>query len=58
MAGFSVNVQLEILVLVEKAPPGFVDQEMIRVFLRDQVRIVAMSDRGANLNDLTRHLNK
>jgi hypothetical protein len=56
VAGLSVNVQLEILVLVEKAPTGFVDQEVVRVLLGDQVGIVAVGDRGSNLNYLSRHL--
>ena len=56
MAGFLVNVQLEILVLVEKASPGLVDQKVVRVLLRNQVRVVAVGDRGSNLDHLTRHL--
>ncbi len=58
MAGFPVNVQLEILVLVEKATAGFVDQEVVRVLLGDQVGVVAVGDRGSNLNHLARHLQR
>ena len=58
MAGLSVNVQLEILVLVEKATTCFVDQEVVRVLLGDQVGVVAVGDRGSNLDHLSRHLRK
>jgi hypothetical protein len=56
VAGFTVDVQLEVLVHVEKASPGLVDQEVVRVLLRDQVGVVAVRDGGADLDDLARNL--
>ena len=58
MAWFPVNVELEILVLVQEASTGFVDQEVVGVLLTNQVGVITMSDRGSNLNHLTRNLNE
>ena len=56
VAGFPVDVQLKVLVLVEKAPPGLVHQEVVGVLLGDQVGIVTVGDWSSDLNDLARHL--
>ena len=56
VAGFPVDVQLKVLVLVEKAPPGLVHQEVVGVFLGDQVGVVTVGDWSSHLNDLARHL--
>lgn len=42
MAGFSVDVQLEILVVDEETTTSLVDGEMCIVALRQQVHVVAM----------------
>jgi hypothetical protein len=56
MARIPVNVQLEILVLVEKASSGLVDEQVVGVLLRDQVRVVAMAQRSSDLDCLSGQL--
>ena len=58
MAWFPVNVELEILVLVQEASTGFVDQEVVGVLLTNQVGVITMGDWGSNLNHLTGNLNE
>ena len=58
MAGFPVNVELEVLVLVEKAPTGFVHQEVVGIFLGNQVGIITMADGRPHFNHLTGNLNE
>jgi hypothetical protein len=56
VARFTVDVHLEELVLVQETPPRFVDEKVIRVLLRDQVRVVAMAQRGSDLDCLSGQL--
>lgn len=56
MARLSVDVQLEILILVEETPPGLVDDVMKHVGLLQEVRIVPAGARSLDLNDLASDL--
>jgi hypothetical protein len=56
MARFLVNVQLEVLVMEEETPPGFVDQKVVEILLGNQVGIIPMTQWSFDLNDLSRNL--
>ncbi len=53
MARFPVNVKLEILVFVEKAASCFVDQEMVGIFLGNQIGVITMGDGSPDLYHLS-----
>jgi len=56
MAWLAVDVHLEELVLVQETPSSFVDEKVIRVLLRDQVRVIAMTQWGSYLDRLAGQL--
>ncbi len=52
MARFPVDVQLEVLALVEEAPPGLVDGGVAGVLLGEQVPVLPVVDGRLDLDDL------
>ena len=56
MTRLLVDVHLEVLVVVEEAPPDLVDGEVEGVLLIQQVGVVLVGQRGLHLNHLPGHL--
>ena len=58
MARFFVNIKLEILVMIQETSSSFENQKVVGIFLRNEIGIVPMTERGFNLNNLARNLCK
>ena len=58
MARFFVNIKLEILVMIQETSSSFENQKVVGIFLRNEIGIVPMAERGFNLNNLARNLCK
>ena len=58
MARFFVNIKLEILVVIQETSSSFENQKVVGIFLRNEIGIVPMAERGFNLNNLARNLRK
>ena len=58
MARFFVNIKLEILIVVQETSSSLENQKVVGIFLRNEIGIVPMAERGFDLNNLSRNLQK